>query len=273
MNDVSQPQALFKSMQAALEIAAKVIALAATVCIALSVLFDWGYLSALDLRLSEVPTSLSDHTRSAILWLPVAGFTFPPGFVFSLFSGELDARDAREAKDRGEDLSVYAAKEAKHARRNLAVMAVVSLFLWLAFGDRSRPFLFFAAIIAWTLVVVRVTPVTAGNWRLGYSLRFSLLLPPLLAGSLFLLGYNTGRAAIAPDQLFGTLSIRGGSGIEQMKGNIVRPFERFVIVIDEKRKVIVLKPDDIVRVEKAGYSSSNKGLLCEYWLFACPRPL
>ena len=271
MIEAYQSHTLLKSIQSVLEALARLLALAATVCIALSVLFDWGYLSALDLRLSEVPTSLPDHARSAILWLPVAGFVLLLGVVFALFSDQRDARNVLEAKSRGEDTLVHATNEAKRAKRNLGVLAMTYFALWLAFGDQSRTFLFFAILLIWTLLVMRVTPITDGNWRFSFFTRLGLILPPFLATSLYFFGYNAGQAAIAPGQLFGTLTVRNSTGSEQMKGNIVRPFERFVIVIDENQKIILLKPDDIVRVERAGQAPFSKGLLCKYWQVACPN--
>ncbi len=41
---------------------------AGTFC--LSVLFDWGYLEGLGLSFTSVPTTIADHVRDALLWVP-----------------------------------------------------------------------------------------------------------------------------------------------------------------------------------------------------------
>jgi len=272
MQDPQQPRALVQFGQLALDMGAKILAFSAAICIALSVLFDWGYLSALNLRLSEVPTSLSDHTRSAILWLPLTGIIFPFAVVFVLFMGRLEANAILAVRNGREDTKQNSAKVAKDARWKLALLVIFLIALWFAFGDRARPYLFFVAATAWALVVANVTPkpFTDGSLSIKSYLRLALTLPLILAGALFSAGYNTGRAAAAPNQPLGTMVVRGAAGGEQIVGNIVRPFERFVIVLDARNKIILLKPEDILRVERVGYVSSNTGLLCKFWQVACP---
>jgi hypothetical protein len=272
MTHTPQPRTVLNFTQSALELVAKITALAATLSIALSVMFDWGYLSAVGLRLSEVPTSLSDHTRSAILWMPVSAFIFPLSLVVSRFLDQRFPLNSVEAKNQGDNSPTSSANETKHARRGLALTAVVCFATWLLFGDRASPFLFFAAAALWALIVMRVTPISDRDKAYGIGLRMALLLPAICLGSLFSMGYNTGHAAITPDQPLGMLDVHVGSATERIKGNIVRSFERFIIVLDGSRKIVLLKPEDVRRVEKPSYMSRNEGLLCQHLQLMCPRP-
>lgn len=270
MTALPEARTTLQSIQSTLEIGTKFMALIATLCVALSVLFDWGFLAALELTFSEVPTSLSDHTRSAILWLPLAVVMFPLAIVVSLFLDQDDAKDKLEAKNRGEDISTYIKNGAKRARWSLGVFTVVCFLLWLAFGYRARPYLYLGAIALWVLVVIRATPHDYLGVRLSMIIRFGLVIAPIFTFSLYVAGYNSGRERIAPDQQFGTIIVRGAENQDQLKANIVRFFDKFVIVIDEHQKILLLKPDDIIRVEKAESVSINRGLLCDYWHIACP---
>ena len=246
------------------------MAFIATLCVALSVVFDWGYLAALELTFSEVPISLSDHTRSAVLWLPLVVSVFPLAVVLNLFLDQVDAKDVREAKSRGEDISAYIKNEAKGARWSLAIFAVVCFLLWLAFGYRARSFLALGAMAFWVLVVVRATPHDYLGIRLSMLFRFCLVALPIIPFGLYVAGYNSGREGISPDQQFGTINARSSENQYQLRANVVRVFEKTTIVIDENRKVLLLKPDDIVRVEKAKSISVNRGLLCDYGHISCP---
>lgn len=270
MADSSEARMTLQSIQSSLEVVAKLLAVIATLCVALSVVFDWGYLAALELTFSEVPTSLSDHTRSAVLWLPLVVSVFPLAVVVSLFSGQADAQDVREAKSRGEDISSYIKKEAKNARWILAIFAVVVFLLWLAFGYRARSFLSIGAIAFWVLVVVRATPHDYLGIRLSMFFRFCLVVLPIIPFSLYVAGYSSGRESISPDQQFGTIYVRSSENQYQLKANVVRLFDKSAIIVDENHKVLLLKPDDIVRIEKAKSISINAGVLCSYWHVSCP---
>ena len=259
-----------RSIQTFLEVCAKSLAFIAALCFALSVVFDWGYLTALELRFSEVPTSLSDHTRSAILWLPITASVFPLAVVFSLFSFIVDMKSIQRTKNAGKDISAYLKKGDGFAWPILAATGVFPFLLWLAFGDRSRGTLVIAGIIFWTFVVAWVTPADYLGARRAYFYRQFLVVLPLIPFSLFMLGYNSGRAGFSPDQKFGTIIAKDYENMYQMKANVARVFDKAVIVINESRNVIVLKPDDIVRIEKAKSSPVNAGVLCSYWHIFCP---
>lgn len=270
MADSLEARKTLHSYQSILEVGAKLLALIATLCVALSVVFDWGYLTALELTFSEVPTSLSDHTRSAVLWLPLVVSVFPLAIVASLFSAQLDAKDMREAKSKGEDIATYIKNDAKNARWLLAIFSIIGVLLWLAFGYRARSFLVMAALAVWVLVVVRATPHDYLGIRLSMFFRFSLVVLPIIPFGLYMAGYNSGREGISPDQQFGTITVRGSGNQYQLKANVVRIFEKTAIVVDGNRKALLLKPDDIVQVEKAKPISINKGVLCDYWRISCP---
>jgi hypothetical protein len=51
---------------------ATIAGLGGALSLALSVVYDWGFFRALDLRLTTLPSNLSDHVRTAINWLPGA---------------------------------------------------------------------------------------------------------------------------------------------------------------------------------------------------------
>lgn len=270
MADLQENRTTLQSIQFTLEVGTKILALMATLCVALSVLFDWGYLHALELTFSEVPTTLSDHTRSAVLWLPLVVLVLPLAVVTSLFLHQVDAKDLGEAKGRGEDISAYIKNEARDARWVLAIIAIACFLLWLAFGSRARPLLFIGGIAFWILVVTRLTPHDYLGVRTTMILRFCLVILPSIPFSLYIAGYNSGREGISPSQKFGIINVRSSDNHSQLKANIVRIFEKTAIIIDENRNIVLLKPDDIVQVKKAKSPSINKGLLCAYWRISCP---
>jgi len=73
-----------------LEKSAQAFALVSAVSLALSIVFDMGYLESLGLNFGDVPTTIADHVRSALLWVPrvigaIAGY-FAITFLQSTFA-------------------------------------------------------------------------------------------------------------------------------------------------------------------------------------------
>ena len=48
-----------------------IISFLTSALLVLSVVYDFTYLSALNLSFSQIPTTISDHVRSALLWAPL----------------------------------------------------------------------------------------------------------------------------------------------------------------------------------------------------------
>jgi hypothetical protein len=57
-----------------------------------SVIYDWGYLKYLGVTFSEVPTTLSDHLRSTILWAPWGGLLVLAGLGIEAITRYLEER-------------------------------------------------------------------------------------------------------------------------------------------------------------------------------------
>jgi len=72
------------------------VTLCGTLSLVASVIYDWGYLLALGTGFAVVPTSLVDHARSALLWLPPSGLGLAIGLVM-----ELATRRIEGGKNRG----------------------------------------------------------------------------------------------------------------------------------------------------------------------------
>lgn len=54
-----------------LDILVKFAGLCGSASILVSIIYDWGFYHALGLSFSEVPTTLADHARSSLEWLPL----------------------------------------------------------------------------------------------------------------------------------------------------------------------------------------------------------
>ena len=78
------------SLTVSLDLIAKLVGLAASASLVLSVIFDWGFYSALSLSFLEVPSGLSDHVRSALIWFPKVVAAFGGIFVFEMLTKRIE---------------------------------------------------------------------------------------------------------------------------------------------------------------------------------------
>lgn len=58
------------SRSSILEYLAKLIGVIGAISLTGSLFYDWGFYKALGLSFLEIPSSISDHVRSALLWFP-----------------------------------------------------------------------------------------------------------------------------------------------------------------------------------------------------------
>jgi len=73
-----------------LELTAKLLALGASFSLIASLIYDWGFFSALSLSFLEVPTALSDHIRSALIWFPKVFASLGTLFVFEMLTRRIE---------------------------------------------------------------------------------------------------------------------------------------------------------------------------------------
>ena len=77
-------------LPSALERVGKIMAVIASFSLIVSVFYDWGFISALGLRFSEIPTSVSDHVRSWLVWLPKVVIGVIGVLVFELLNRRIE---------------------------------------------------------------------------------------------------------------------------------------------------------------------------------------
>ena len=78
------------SIASNLELTAKVLALGASFSLVASLIYDWGFYSALSLSFLEVPTAMSDHVRSALIWFPKVFACLITLFVFEMLTRSIE---------------------------------------------------------------------------------------------------------------------------------------------------------------------------------------
>jgi hypothetical protein len=144
----SGDRSLKSSLQDWLKAAGALVGVASAASFVVTVVYDWGFFGALGLKLSMVPTNLSDHLRSALNWMPAAIFAMGMGVLLALIWRRLVRGKSKE--------EVIA--ESKFPMIIVGVAGVGGPLVYLAFGDRFLGLLLFGAISLWLLIAFWLVP-------------------------------------------------------------------------------------------------------------------
>ncbi len=109
-------------------LAATASTVAASAALVGSVLHDWVYFGRLGLRFSEVPTSLVDHARTALLWLPPLGIGMALFSVYELLTRRIEGGKTEDEIVAQSPNPKWAARFRRSGDVGPLVMAAVVIF-------------------------------------------------------------------------------------------------------------------------------------------------
>lgn len=230
----------------------------------LSVLYDWALLSAVGLDLREVPTTVSDHVRTALLWLPstVVGLL---GYV------AVESLTKRIERGLTEDEIVESSPDPPKTRRSrdrplkvinaLAFLALVSFLLW---GDAVlNDWLPIVVFVAWLAFSSWVTSAPLIRLRLAPNLRFVLTFVPALLLWFMADGYVEGRQILAANEP--THEIQLIDRPEKVDLVMIRAFSEALVGLDPgTHKAQVFRWNQVTRITKREEAREWRGLLAPF---------
>lgn len=174
----------------ALEGAGKLVTLAGVFLLPLSVVYDYSFLLALDISFGEVSTSLADHVRSAIVWLPLVVPAGIAGAVYLKMEGDVATGLLGMSSD------TYKAFDQWWMR-----VAVVALIISSYLFDGGLIWAYLGSMFVWWKAAPRLLPGGMGRIVTPFVHKVIVFLPVLFM-AVGLLGYANAAAiarATAPE--------------------------------------------------------------------------
>jgi hypothetical protein len=257
---------------ALVEQAGKAVAVIASLLLVVSVFFDYSFLLALGLSFDELPSSLSEHVRSAILWAPKLLLT---GLAFLMY--ELFLRRVEGGKTEAELIASSPTPRFTRAFRKSGDLIVPisgtlgALFMPFLSSDFSWAYLLFAVLWGFLSLSVVHHP------RLGAPLsglrgRLFIVLPMILS-IVGLHGYQSGARMLSSAAPKWEIVLREGSTVAKHNLLGIRRFGSFAIVVDQSRLVSVVPNDAIVSVKNLVPRMQTELNACRWFGVLCqPAP-
>lgn len=257
------------SLGAIVEGASRVLGVLGAATLALSAFYDFSYLKALGLGFSEVQTTLSDHARSALVWIPalLVGVAF-----YALW--ELTTR--RIEGFRSEEELAQGTRNPERTRRFrqgphkamtiLICIIIVTQFLFVR-SDSSWYVIFG---LGWGLAASgavrheRVRPLlTTGS-------ALAIVLIPFAAASIGYQGYlSAERALTSPTPRWRiTLATELGKPAETVDATLIRRFSSTAVLVTTQGEVWVV-PEGSVQIATRVQGPPSRSLVCMVTGYLC----
>lgn len=256
----------------ALEIIARVSAIIPVltlVSLGFSVILDVGYFEALGLSLQDVPTTLSDHARTAVVWSPALVFGLIYVFAIELRqlgSGE-DEAGPRESS--GVDVSKG---ESWWPLIGSAMLFLIGIGATIVFGERVIAILSISVIPLLWRVLCWFVPAKGKNLEKIRVYRLLLFTSGLVVAMFFIVGFAMGRKALrSSEQPIASVQLVESS-TDLVDVRVLRWFEDVGLVADSNLRIWVVPRSSLSSVrEMRPFLPVSRGYMCDIWGIFCPH--
>ena len=245
-----------------LETASTVVALTATVMLGASVMYDAAFFRVMRISLSEVPTSVEDHVRTALVWVP--GAVLGTIAVLGMYSCAATVLAAKENADKA---TVEAhSKKGRVLGIAAALGGVVALlFSWLALSLSTT---FLVAYFAW--LGVRVGSMTQPSVRdlaRGWPaiVKVPLVVVPVAVLWIAADGADDAERMLSSGEARWTIYWRegkDGKAPQEMAVTGLRQFSRFLVAATPDGRAVIFPNESVVRVDHLE-AGTPEGALCD----------
>jgi hypothetical protein len=246
----------------------KAVAVIASLLLVVSVFFDYSFLLAIGLSFDEIPSSLSGHVRSAILWAPKVLLTALAFFMYGLFLRRVEGGKSEEELIASSPTPRFTRAFRKFG--DLVVPVVGSLAALVGpFLSNDLQWAYLLFILLWGFLALSViNHPRLGASLLGLRARLFVMIPILLSMA-GLHGYQSGTRMLTTATPKWEMVLRDGSTTTKQTLLGIRRFGGFAIVVDQARLVSVIPNDAIVSVKNLVSPVQSELNACRWFGVLC----
>lgn len=231
-----------------------------------SIVYDWGFCFALGIDLSILPTTLSDHVRTGILW-------FPPLLALLIAYIAIEYQFQRVERGLTEEEIIAASGNSKAAR--IWRYGYIRLFVWmmplivinyLLIGDILSTALPVALSVMWLRFArwCHDTPLILIRRSGAVQEAFELI--PVAVIVAFFSGYNLAVNAVLIEPYEVNVSRTAQS--PDVSESLIRTFDRGILVLDDNKHLEFITWPSISIISSNESYTPFRGVLCE-WFGQC----
>ncbi|MFZ3071900.1 MAG: hypothetical protein WA162_01510 [Thermodesulfobacteriota bacterium] len=253
----------------------KAVGLISGISLLCSIAYDWGYLYALGLSFSDIPTSLADHIRSSLNWLPTVFFIGSAVFLFELLTIRIEQGMTEEEIIKSSSKPEFVRKLRKSpVIVNIILSIILSILVLMSYvllGEIEGVMLFlgFSLIVLWLCFSYFIHNHPRILQRRSPALIFAIhWLPPIIIWMAFM-GYHAAIPTQNKSNPAHKVYLKNNS-LESIDVSLIRLFDKGILMKTQKETpVVFIGWDSVSKIEVSpGKKERFKGILC-MWFNVC----
>lgn len=246
----------------------QIIPILSSILLVASLTYDYAFLWAIGLSFNDIPSSITEHIRSAILWSPAA-------FLYLIFIllFELIIRLTYDGVSEEEILSKkYSSSQLRGHKRiqNYVVygtFVLAALFSTFTATDQSWIYLLFMAIYGFIFGIVS----TNENMEklLNTPISRVLVIAPFFFAMLGFSGFNSGKELLNSKKIIWELSISQNEEVSTLKFIGLRRFSEFTIAVAENQNISIIPNESILNALMIKPLEPKVSNACKWFNITC----
>lgn len=221
-----------------LENLVKLTPILTSVILAVSLTFDSAYLWAMGLTLFDIPSSIAEHIRSALLWLPIFLGILIFGGIEHAFSINKDKITSSKKPDKYTMYKLYG-----------SVAFTIIVLLIASINDKTFQYAFIMFSLIWTVVIIKFISAHENNQQQpSLFIRILYGLPVVLAIFGYI-GYFIGNKTFNHENPQWEYTIKNETKEVEIKVHGQRRFTDFTIAIIPDKKIIIIPNINIITMK------------------------
>ncbi len=263
MQPASEPWKLVESF-------GKILSLVTTFFLVLSTAYDFSFLYALGLSFEELPSTLEDHVRSAIVWAPRALIYLAVLLMYEMFMRRVEGGMSEdELITRSSTLRFTRAfrKSPTILFAILIPIGIVREFLL----STSHQGLFLVALALWGFLALSVVKHPRLGARFTPASGRFFIITPIVVIWVASLGYGRGNTMMRETVPTWSVELKGSGANEIRKLVGLRRFSTVAVLVEPGRRVSVLPAESIVRADTLRTPDDDSPRICKWWGVSCGK--
>jgi hypothetical protein len=246
----------------------KFFGVAGSALLLLSVFYDFSFLASLGLSFAEIPTTISDHVRSAIVWVPPVG-----GMALVLYMYEMFMRRVEGGRTKEELIASFPRPRFMRAFRASAdalvpIGGALAFLAWLVFGT-SYGGLYLGFIMLWGFLSLSIVQHPKMGKGFSQSTARLFIMVPIVIAIVGSFGYWHGQRLLSSNVAAWEVLIKRGEDTEKRQLVGMRRFETVVVTVDPHKGVAVLPAGSVVAANVIATANSDSPNSCRWFGIFC----
>lgn len=257
-----------------LEVSVKGVTLITGLAFILSIAFDSAYFYWLGITIGSAPTSLTDHIRTTLQWLPLLVIAAPilvgANAQMVLWDARLSASSAaRRAAGKAErGYPNFWLNDVTPLGR-LGIMCFLPTLFGVLVGGSSTPFQFFIFPALFLLVFDRTWRLLPDDPR-ELSIKTGLLSACMGVGLFLFIGISQANRDILRPAFQRNVVLKGSNNsLKTVDYLPLRQFEKFYLMLDKDSRPVFVKTDDVIEVYVDKKILNEPGVICRTIGYVC----